>query len=151
MAGDVAVEVNSPAARAERRRDRVDRLQVGAMFGAAGGVVVLLLVFAWGLLAQLGDAPPALGSLLLLHLGYVALYALAGAGFYVLWPLRRRLAGRFALHLLVYAPLALSAFSVAEGPFWTWSLATSGQALLAAVLFAVVFGWPERRRAPAGA
>jgi hypothetical protein len=125
--------------------DARDRVQVGAFFGSLSGLIALGVVLIWAWATPASGGAACVGSILLLHLGYVLLYALAGALIGRHWPTRRSARGRWGLWFLATATGAVTVNSALEGPVWSWSLAEWGRWILMAVLFTPVFAWSPRR------
>lgn len=128
--------------------DSRDRALVGGFFGLLAGGVAFVLVLVWSLV--FGPSPPSTSwrTMLTLHLGYLALYAIGGVLVGLLWPIRRRAPGRWLLWFLSTATGAVTVNSMTSGPLWEWTFPAWRSYALMAVLFTPVFAWDWPRRAP---
>ena len=126
----------------------VDRMEVGAFFGFVAGLLTLGIVTAWLLLKRLVSGDPFSMAAVLLHAGYILLYALSGALIGNFWPLGQTMVGRWGLWLIATATGALSVNSVAHGPVWSWSLINWGHYGLMTILLVPVLASPRAKSKP---
>jgi hypothetical protein len=98
-----------------------DRIEVGAFFGAIGGVVALLIALGYGLAARwVGRSAPH-GASLSLHAALIGLYLLAGLLIGAFWPRRQDGLGRWTLWMLAATPLSVTILALVRGSPLGWS------------------------------